>query len=139
MVPVAVIFINGMNWQLPMKIGLITAMEEEILSYLDRWGKRKPATRATLDFYEAQLGPISIVFVKCGIGKTNAAIATQLLISEFGVDQVICTGVAGALNPDLEIGDIVVSKDCAHHDIHLDFLGFERGHIPYMKWRFFEA
>ena len=63
----------------------------------------------------------------------------MFFISCLNVDAIICTGVAGALNPSLTIGDIVVSRDCAHHDINFYFLGYKRGHIPFMPKRFFPA
>ena len=50
-------------------------------------------------------------------GKVNAAIATQILISKFEVTHIILTGVAGALNRELEIGDIVISSEVAYHDV----------------------
>ncbi len=120
-----------------MRVGIIAAMDEEIGAYLRHFPVRGEVRKATLTFHKAQWKRIGIVIVKSGIGKTSAAMCTQLLIDHFKVNRIICTGVAGALNPALDVGDIIISKDCAHHDINLEFLGFKRGHIPYLKWRFF--
>ena len=66
---------------------------------------------ADMEFNEGMLDNVDVVIVKCGMGKVNAAICTQILISKFGVTHVINTGVAGSLNNKLNIGDIVVASD----------------------------
>ena len=58
-----------------------------------------------------------MVVVKSGIGKVNAAVCTQILVDDFKVDAVINTGIAGSLNPEINIGDIVISTDVVHHDM----------------------
>jgi len=73
----------------------------------------------------------NVVIVKCGMGKVNAGICAQTLISEFGCTAVINTGVAGSLDERLDIGDMVVSVDAVQHDFDVTYLGFERGEIPY--------
>lgn len=50
-----------------------------------------------------------LFLVESGIGKVNAAISTTLLISNFKVDKIIFTGVAGAVNPDIKVTDIVIA------------------------------
>ena len=51
-----------------------------------------------------------------GIGKVNAALTAEILIREYGVDAIIFTGVAGGINPELNIGDIVIAERVVHHD-----------------------
>ncbi|MCK9905730.1 5'-methylthioadenosine/adenosylhomocysteine nucleosidase, partial [Frankia sp. Cpl3] len=69
------------------------------------------------------------------MGKVNAAITTQMLIDQFAVTQILFTGVAGAVHPQLAIGDIVVSTDCLQHDVDATALGFKPGQIPFTeKW-----
>ena len=60
-------------------------------------------------------GTRKVVFCKSGVGKVNAAVCTQLLI-DAGVECVLFTGVAGAVAPSLNIGDIVISTACMQHD-----------------------
>lgn len=69
----------------------------------------------------------------------NAAACTQILIDRFGVDAIIFTGVAGALDPTLNIGDIVISSDCQQHDMDASPLGFARGVIPFADRSVFPA
>jgi 5'-methylthioadenosine/S-adenosylhomocysteine nucleosidase len=73
------------------------------------------------------------------VGKVSAAMVCEKLIDEYHPRAIIFTGVAGALNQDLEIGDIVVSRDCIQHDLDGQALGFARGTIPYTAYRVFVA
>ena len=73
-------------------------------------------------FYEGTLEGKKVVVVRSGIGKVNAGMCTQILADVFGVEAVINTGIAGSLNNDVNIGDIVLSTDVLHHD--MDAIGF---------------
>ena len=47
---------------------------------------------------------------------------------QFAADRfILATGIAGAVRPDLELGDVVVSRDCVQHDFDATPLGFELG------------
>lgn len=116
-----------------MRIGIIGAMDEEIALYLEAMGQTKQTTKAGITYYEGEMEGKSVVLCKSGVGKVNAAVTTQILIDQFQVDRVIFTGVAGAVHPDLNIGDIVVSTDCIQHDIDVTALGFAPGQIPFTE------
>ncbi len=90
-------------------------------------------------FREAVLFDKNVIVTKSGIGKVYAAMVCERLIDEFNPRAIIFTGVGGALNRDIEIGDIVVSKDCIQHDLDAEALGFPRGEIPYTEHRIFQA
>ena len=49
-----------------------------------------------------------------------------------GVEAVINTGIAGSLNNDVNIGDIVLSTDVLHHDMDAIGFGYKKGQIPQM-------
>jgi len=118
-----------------MKIGIIGAMDEEIALYLDAMQGAAASTKAGITYYEGELEGKPVVLCKSGVGKVNAAVTTQVLIDRFQVDCVIFTGVAGAVHPELNIGDIVVSADCVQHDIDVTALGFQPGQIPFTdRW-----
>jgi adenosylhomocysteine nucleosidase len=114
-----------------MKIGIIGAMDEEIALYLEAMNGAKATTKAGITYYEGEMEGKPVVLCKSGVGKVNAAVTTQVLIDHFQVDRVIFTGVAGAVHPELNIGDIVVSSDCVQHDIDVTALGFQPGQIPF--------
>ncbi|MBW7456674.1 5'-methylthioadenosine/adenosylhomocysteine nucleosidase, partial [Paenibacillus sepulcri] len=115
-----------------LKIGIIGAMVEEIEllhKHVERTGS---FDKAGITYVEGKLHGHDVVFCKSGVGKVNAAVCTQLLI-DAGVDCVLFTGVAGALDPGLNIGDIVVSTSCVQHDMDCRPLGFARGQIPFQE------
>lgn len=126
-------------WVMELKIGLIGAMQEEIEQILQDMEQSETVVKAGLSFYTGRYLDKPVVLVKCGVGKVNAAVCTQILIDRFEVERVIFTGVAGALHPELNIGDIVVSSDCMQHDMDASALGFDRGIIPYEAVSVFQA
>ena len=50
-------------------------------------------------------------------GKVNSALCAQILISEFDVDAIVNTGVAGALHSELDVLDMVISTDAIQYDV----------------------
>jgi len=68
-------------------------------------------------FLSGRLGSRSVVVAWTGVGKVNAAMTTTLLIEHFQPAHVLFTGIAGAVDPNLEPGDIVIAKQTAHHDM----------------------
>jgi adenosylhomocysteine nucleosidase len=121
------------------KIGIIGAMLEEVELLQEQINIIQTVRHAGIEFTEGELHGRRIVVCKCGVGKVNAAMCTQALIDFFEVDAVIFTGVAGALDPELEIGDIVISTDCLQHDMDVSALGFPRGTIPFQETSVFAA
>ena len=93
----------------------------------------------TRDFYAGKMGNKEVVIVRSGIGKVNAGICTQILADLFQVEAVINTGIAGSLNNDINIGDIVLSTDVLHHDMDATGFGYPKGQIPQMKEFSFQA
>ncbi len=92
-----------------------------------------------MDFYEGVLEGKKVVVVQSGIGKVNAGMCTQILADLFQVEAVINTGIAGSLNNDINIGDIVLSTDVLHHDMDATGFGYPKGQIPQMKEFSFQA
>lgn len=121
------------------KIGIIGAMDEEVDILKSEMNIREVRSIANMDFYIGTLEGKEIVLVRCGIGKVNAAICTQILISELNVNTVINTGVAGAINEELDVLDIVVSTDVLHHDFDVTGFGHKLGEIPRMETSTFPA
>lgn len=122
-----------------LSIGLIGAMDEEIELLLTGMEQGQEVTRAGIRFVKGTFQGKSVVVCKSGVGKVNAAVTTQILIDQFGVSKVLFTGVAGAVHPDLNIGDIVISTECIQHDFDVSALGYPRGVIPYQEISAFPA
>ncbi|MDE6875945.1 MAG: 5'-methylthioadenosine/adenosylhomocysteine nucleosidase [Lachnospiraceae bacterium] len=120
-------------------IGIIGAMEEEVAMLTARMEGVKVTTRASMHFHAGKLNGKDAVIVRSGIGKVNAAICTQILADLFHVDLVINTGIAGSLDAQIDIGDIVLSSDSLQHDMDATAFGYEPGVIPRMETSVFPA
>lgn len=121
------------------KIGIIGAMEVEIASLKSAMKVSRMLKKAQMEFLEGELEGCQAVVVRSGIGKVNAAVCTQILVDEFGVDGVINTGIAGSLKAEINIGDIVLSTDVLHHDMDATGFGYPLGQIPQMDAFSFQA
>jgi adenosylhomocysteine nucleosidase len=119
------------------RTAIIGAMEEEVAEFLAHARVTRVVERPHFKVHEATLFGAPVVIVKCGVGKVFAALITQYLADHYPLSAVISTGVAGGLAANLSIGDVVVSRDCIHHDMDVRALGFVRGHIPFTDFRIF--
>lgn len=122
-----------------MRIGIIGAMEEEIIKLRSLMRDEEVTKKAGMKFSHGELYGKDVVVVKSGIGKVNAAICAQILIDDYKVDRIINTGVAGALYSKLNIGDIVLSSDAMYHDFDVTGFGYLEGVIPRMETSIFPA
>ena len=123
----------------PEKVGIIGAMEEEVATLKGGLTDPKTTTVAGMEFCEGKMEGKSVVVVQCGMGKVNAGICATTLINQFGCTKVINTGVAGSLDNQINIGDIVVSVDACQHDFTVESIGFAKGEIPYTGLSAFPA
>jgi len=120
-------------------ICIIGAMDAEIEQFLKHAQVTNEIVWNEFIFREAKLFNRDVVIVKSGVGKVYAAMICERLIDEFNPKAVIFTGVGGALNHKLQIGDVVISNDCIQHDLDAEALGFPRGEIPYNEHKIFLA
>lgn len=120
-------------------LGIIGAMEEEITGLKEKMTVEKTVQKASMEFLQGTLGGKPVVVVRCGIGKVNAAVCTQILVDEFRVDAIVNTGIAGSLKNEINIGDIVLSTDALQHDMDATGFGYEYGVIPRMETSVFKA
>ena len=113
-------------------VGIIGAMEVEVERLKKDMVVQREVKKAGMEFCEGVLMGQQAVVVRSGIGKVNAAVCTQILVDEFKADVIINTGIAGSLNAQIDIGDIVISTDVVHHDMDAVNFGYEPGQIPQM-------
>ena len=114
------------------KLGIIGAMQEEVETLLALMENKRELRKAGSVFYEGVLEGLPAVIVQCGVGKVNAAMCTQVLCDLFDVTHLVNTGIAGSLCPDLDIGDLVVSRDAMYHDVDAVHFGYPFGKVPGM-------
>lgn len=122
-----------------MIIGIVGAMDEEIALLLEQLIHPKEEVQAGNRYYSGLLHGHEVVICKSGVGKVNAAITTQVLVDRYHIQRLLFTGVAGAVAPNLNIGDLVISTACIQHDMDVTALGYKRGQIPYQETSIFEA
>lgn len=112
-----------------MKVGIIGAMEQEVILLRDQIQNRQTLQRAGCEIYTGQLHGVDVALLKSGIGKVAAALGTTLLLEHCRPDVVINTGSAGGLASSLKVGDIVVSSEVRYHDADVTAFGYEAGQM----------
>ena len=112
------------------RVGIIFAMEEELLALKEYLILEKEYNIFNLTFYEGKINGIDCVLVKSGVGKVNAARTTQILIDNIKVDYIFNIGVAGGIDSSLKVGDIVIGDKLVQHDFDVTAFGRVKGFIP---------
>lgn len=115
-----------------MKIGIIGAMEEEVVTLKEAMENPSTEMIAGAEFTCGQYAGKEIVLVRCGIGKVAAAVTATLLMDHFQVDALINTGSAGGIGEGLKVGDIVISERLAYHDADVTAFGYAPGQMAQM-------
>lgn len=111
-------------------VGIIFAMEEELEELLKYLKIEKEYTIFDLSFYEGIINGVYCVMVRSGVGKVNAARATQILIDNIKVDYIFNIGVAGGISKSLKVGDIVIGEKLVQHDFDITAFNHDKGYIP---------
>jgi adenosylhomocysteine nucleosidase len=104
-------------------------MPEEIAALLDVLEERRDESLGALDFHRGRIEGQHVILARCGIGKVNAA-ATAQTLALLAPRALIFTGVAGAADRALAVGDVVVGTDAVQHDVDVTALGYEAGVVP---------
>nr|WP_317283241.1 5'-methylthioadenosine/adenosylhomocysteine nucleosidase [uncultured Sellimonas sp.] len=120
-------------------IGIIGAMEEEVAELKKSMEIEEVHEIASLSFCRGKLAGKETVVVRSGIGKVNAAICAQILADRFHADILINTGIAGSLDAQIDIGDMVISTDAVEHDMDASVFGDPVGQVPRMDTFSFPA
>jgi adenosylhomocysteine nucleosidase len=97
-------------------IAVIGAFETEVQLLKNKLLHKQEEVIEGIHFYTGILNGQKVVVSRLGIGKVNAAISTTLLLEHFRPKAILFSGIAGAMNPLLHPGDIVVGKQIAYHD-----------------------
>ena len=113
------------------RIAIIGAMPDEIAQLLKLGTPTRKIVEGPFELHEINHNGILCLIGLSGIGKVQAAMLAQYIITSWNPDYFIFTGVAGALNMEYDIGDIVLGVDFIQHDLDVRPLGFERGEVPY--------
>lgn len=98
------------------KIGLMGAMNDEILPLYHHMQNPRETVIGGVTFYEGILDGKEAVLCCAGMGKAQAAAATQILCSQFGVQAILFSGIAGNMTAQVQVGDIVIGQTIVYHD-----------------------
>jgi len=130
-----------------MKIAILGAMIEEVEPILSRLDKSLEGDReldyilenmqhirlhyiAGNRYFEATYKGVEVVVAYSKIGKVFASLTASVLIQHFKADRLLFSGVAGAVNPDLKIGDLIVASKLCQHDLDITAFGHPYGYVP---------
>src|SRR5882762_2627101 len=119
-------------------IGIMGAMPEEINGVAALLTERREITRGMRTYYLGKLNGLSTVVVFSRWGKVAAATTVMNLILEFNISELLFTGVAGAMDADLKVGDIVIAKRLIQHDMDARPL-MPQFEIPLLGMTYFES
>jgi len=100
-----------------MYIGIISAMPEEIEAIQILLQIEKKMVKGMRTYYQGKLFNKKVILVFSRWGKVASATTATQLINDFDVEEIIFTGVAGGVQPDVFVGDIVIGKDLYQHDM----------------------
>ena len=98
-------------------IAILGAFDEEVAILEGQLANPRAHTIEGIQFLTGTLNEQSVIIARTGVGKVNAAMTATLVIQHFRPNRLIFTGVAGGLNPDLQIGDIIIAEKTAQHDL----------------------
>lgn len=100
-----------------MRIGIIVALSKELELLKPLLENMRIIDNNGIKFYCGTVGHHRIAAMQCGVGKVNAAIGTVTMIDNYNPQLIINTGVAGGVNKDVCIMDLVVGSQVCYHDV----------------------
>jgi 5'-methylthioadenosine/S-adenosylhomocysteine nucleosidase len=114
---------------------VLGALDQEIKAFDRHLEAAHTETWRGFAFHLGRIRERDVVVARCGVGKSLSAMLTQHLIDRYRPSRIVFTGIAGAVNPELEIGDTLVARTCMQYDMDVTALGFPLGKIPYTDFR----
>ena len=112
-----------------MRLGIISALQEEQHGIVEAMEGVATALHGGRVTTHGKLWGIDAVCVLSRIGKVAAAVTATLLVEKFGVTHILFTGVAGAGDKSIAVGDVIVADALVQHDMDASPL-FPRFEVP---------
>lgn len=110
--------------------GIIGAMSVETEKIIGMMTDVEKETVGGIEFTKGKIAQSDVVIAVCGVGKVFAAMCTEAMILRYDPDEIINTGVGGALDKTLKIFDTVIAESVCQHDMDTSALDGVRGMIP---------
>ena len=105
-----------------MIFGIMGAMPDEVDQLCAKLENVTVEPYGGVDYHKGTLAGKQVVVCCAGMGKANAAATTQVLITKFGAEKIIFSGIAGNMTSKIGIGDVVIGKTVLYHDAQLDMI-----------------
>ena len=112
------------------KLAIMGAMEEEIEPLLAHFDNVNFVEFANNKYYEVNYKGLDIVVAYSKIGKVFASLTATTMIEKFACDTLLFSGVAGGINPELKIGDLIIADKLCQHDLDITAFGHPNGFVP---------
>ena len=120
-------------------IAILTAIPEEIAAFGAHLVETGGETVAGISIHHGTLDGRAVVLAESGIGKVNGALAATILFDRFHCGGVIFSGVAGGLDPTLNVGDLVIGTEIIQHDYGAMVQGalevYRAGALPFPQFK----
>ena len=113
-----------------MKIAILGAMPEETEPIIEQLDEVHTQHFAQNSYTTGRYGGVEVVVAYSKIGKVFATLTAATLIERYGCDVLLFSGVAGAINPALRIGDLIVATKLCQHDLDITAFGHPFGFVP---------
>ena len=105
-----------------MILGIMGAMPDEVDQLCARLENVTVEPYGGVEYHKGTLAGKQVIVCCAGMGKANAAATTQVLITKFGAEKIIFSGIAGNMTSKIGIGDVVIGKTVLYHDAQLDMI-----------------
>jgi adenosylhomocysteine/aminodeoxyfutalosine nucleosidase len=113
-----------------MNIAIMGAMPEEIAPLLEKVGSYEMQEYAGNKYYTATYAGHDLVIAYSKIGKVFSTLTATTMLQKFGAEVLLFSGVAGAINPKLKIGNLIAATKLAQHDLDITAFGHPFGYVP---------
>lgn len=111
-------------------LAIISAMSEELEPILEAMDSYEAINYASNTYYKAKYEGIELILAYSKIGKVFSTLTATTMIEKFGATKLLFSGVAGAINSELKIGDLIYATKLAQHDLDITIFGHPNGYVP---------
>ena len=105
-----------------MIIGIMGAMPDEVDQLCAKLEQVTKETYAGVEYHQGMLNGRQVVVCCAGMGKATATSTVQVLITKYGAEKIIFSGIAGNMTSKIGIGDVCVGETVVYHDAQNDMI-----------------
>ncbi len=112
------------------RIAIMGAMPEEVEPIIRKLDDVQTIVYGDNKYYKGTYHGKEVVVAYSKIGKVFATLTAATLIEKFECELLLFSGVAGAINDTLKIGDLIVANGLCQHDLDITAFGHPFGYVP---------